>query len=374
MGNECLICCRYDWPCGCKGKSDIDAEVGKGPSKTPLRQQQTGGYKDENSEWVDNTFSCRWLAQDVTEEQRLFYFILYPIMLISFILGVALLNCDASVIRSERYDDWNCSENGDPCTIPIVLDEDMPAPIYFSYQLVNFYQSHRVYLNSKSDYQLDGAVLDTTGCSPSSSLDGLVIYPCGLLPQSIFTDRFFIDVERDGNITSLCTATNCPRHEEDITWSNYWNLYEQNGTWERTGSWGGLADSKFYTPNEIPSTCTRNSTFLDGTNLQLPYPDNSDLIVWLRTAAKPTFKKPFRVIKDYDLLKDDIVHVNFFRYFEPGEKGEKHFIIETSPCLGPKTVILGSFCLGIFIFSCCIRCFMFVITMTESKPCSFLFD
>jgi len=362
MGNKALICCQ----CCSKetGHTDIPGFSNR-PKESDIRQQQTGGfYEDGNpNKWVDHKFSCRRLALNYSDEQRISYFILCPIMLLSLILGIVLISCDSCVIKEERYDDKVCPQNGDPCETSIELDEDMPAPIYFSYQLVNFYQSHRVYLNSKSDSQLEGAVLDTNGCNPSSSLNGKVIYPCGLLPQSVFTDRFFIDVERDGIIEFNCSATSCPRHEDNITWANYWNLYEENQRWERIGSWGGLADSKYSTPSEVPPTCTRNSEFLSNTNMTLPDPTNTDLIVWLRTAVKPTFKKPFRMIRDYDLLKGDIVHVYIFQYFNPGSKGEKYFTLETSPCLGPKTVILGAFCLGIFFFSCCISCLMLAVTM-----------
>jgi len=320
-----------------------------------IRQQRSGGYRLKDGKWVDHTFDCRILAEDIPEEARL-GLILVPVFIASLILTVILFLYDTPVILSERYDNLNCPEDGSPCSKRIEITKNMTAPIYFSYELVNFWQSHRVYLMSRSDNQLEGSVLNTVVCSPSSTLDDKVIYPCGLLPQSVFTDRFFIDVERNGFNQSLCQPSSCPRHEDDITWDDYWNLFEEDGTWEQIGTWGGLADSRFKTPNVFPSSelWTRDSPFLNGTNLHLPYPNNSDFIVWVRTAVKPTFKKPFRVIRDYDLMEGDILYVNIFQYFDQGVKGEKHFSIETSPGFGPKSAKLGAMCLGICLFSFCV--------------------
>jgi len=366
MGDiACSFCSSGD------NRVDDKDEPNRKPANTPIRQQETGGYwkkVDERDVWIDHTYDCKCLAEDRSEEQRLIC-ILFPVIIVSFVLAIILILEETPVILSERYDNLDCPKDGNPCTKRINITKDMSAPIYFSYKLVQFWQSHRVYLNSRSANQLDGSVLDSQDCDPSSTLNGKVIYPCGLLPQSIFTDRFFIDVERNGTNKSLCEPASCPRHENDISWDNYWDLFEESGTWERIGTWGGLADSKFNTPNEFPSSdlYTRNSQFLNGTDLQLPYPNNSDLIVWLRTAVKPTFKKPFRVIKDYDLVVGDIVHVNIFQYFNPGVKGEKHFTIETSPGFGPKTALLGAMCLGIGIFSCCMC--VFVMCFCDEWTC-----
>lgn len=366
MGSSCPkgfdTACSF---CPCCGNSAVDNKDKTKKASGRIRQQTSGGYW-KDGEWVDHTFDCKILAEDIPEEARL-VLILVPVMIASLIWAIILFQYETPVIFSERYDNLDCPEDGNPCSKRVEITKNMTAPIYFSYELVNFWQSHRVYLNSRSDYQLEGSVLNTLVCDPSSTLNGKVIYPCGLLPQSVFTDRFFIDVERNGVNQSLCQPSSCPRHEDNITWDDYWNLYEESGTWEQIGTWGGLADSKYKTPNVFPSSelYTRDSPFLNGTNLHLPYPNNSDLIVWLRTAVKPTFKKPFRVIRDYDLMKGDILYVNIFQYFNPGVEGEKHFSIETSPGFGPKTALLGAMCLGIFIFSSCMCFCMCAFVLSE---------
>jgi len=365
-------CCKCSFCRCCRNNGALLEDEEKKtnePLNTNIRQQRVGGYgKGEN--WIDDTFSCRYCSEkNISTEKKLGYLIFFPIMMVSFTLGITLIGYENPIILDRRYDDLGCTL----CILRIDLDEDMQAPIYFNYGLVNFYQNHRVYVNSKSDQQLKGSILNTQNCNPLRNLDGLAIYPCGLLPQSIFTDRFFIDVERDGNITRLCPADSCPRDEADITWENYWDLWDTDGTWERTGTWGGLADSKFGVPDVFPSGgYTRQSPFLNetnllhGTNFHLPLANNSDFIVWLRTAKSSTFKKPFRVNREYDFKKDDILHIRVYNFFNPGEKGEKHFYIETAQGFGSTTLLLGALCIGIGMFSCCMC--LFVLSGFKHRP------
>ena len=46
------------------------------------------------------------------------------------------------------------------CEETIIVDSDIPAPVYVYYQLDNFYQNHRRYVKSRSNEQLMGTELD----------------------------------------------------------------------------------------------------------------------------------------------------------------------------------------------------------------------
>jgi hypothetical protein len=46
------------------------------------------------------------------------------------------------------------------CDVPIVLTRPMKSPIYVLYQLDNFYQNHRRYVQSKNRDQLSGKIID----------------------------------------------------------------------------------------------------------------------------------------------------------------------------------------------------------------------
>jgi len=321
------------------------------PSDGSVRQQRSGGYYDvDKDKWVDDTCFCKCFAER-DYRHTITWFIFFPVLALSWSLGIYVLIPAEPIIISERYDD--ISGECRPCTITIDIEQNFTAPILFSYELVNFWQNHRVYLNSRSDDQLGGDVMTTKGCSPSSKRFGDVIYPCGLLPQSIFTDRFTVTVTRGDKTLTLCPT--CPEEEAEIVWEDYWESFDYNGTWERTGTWGGLTETKFATPDAMPdSEWTQNSSFLDGTQLLLPDPDDSDMIVWLYTATKPIFKKPHRLIRDFDFQEGDVLHVRVFSYFDAGDDAQKYFHFETTPTFGSSAKFLGISLLGIALFTCCI--------------------
>lgn len=66
-------------------------------------------------------------------------------------------------------------------------------PVYFYYQLDNFFQNHRRYVSSRSDAQLSGSnvtlaeLLSSGVCSPLDNAGGgLPLNPCGLIAGSMF--------------------------------------------------------------------------------------------------------------------------------------------------------------------------------------------
>ncbi len=140
-------------------------------------------------------------------------------MIIFGIFGLIFLTLGITLyVMSERiqgvtrqYD--SCELNEDkPCIVDIVIDSDIPAPIYVYYQLDNFYQNHRRYVKSRSNEQLMGNSMDVNSlddCDPiktnaelgrSKALSGKTFesmgtldeaaYPCGLVAKSFFNDTF----------------------------------------------------------------------------------------------------------------------------------------------------------------------------------------
>jgi hypothetical protein len=105
-----------------------------------------------------------------------------------------------------------------PCTVPIVLDKDMPGPIFFYYTLTNFYSNHRRFVNSRSDtmnrgsfdesdptLRKDGSTLVET-CEGFDSYDvngkRIFYYPCGLVARSLFNDSFQLSATSDNSTVS----------------------------------------------------------------------------------------------------------------------------------------------------------------------------
>ncbi len=65
------------------------------------------------------------------------------------------------------------------------------------YRLTNFYQNHRRYVKSFDADQLKGKavpadVLKTSNCKPMDVVDGKIIYPCGLIANSLFNGNYFL--------------------------------------------------------------------------------------------------------------------------------------------------------------------------------------
>jgi len=193
-------------------------------------------------------------------------------------------------------------------------DVDMSPPIFLYYQMTNFYQNHRRYLKSRCDQQLRGTIVDSsTACpdcepylkskSKSNETSSSYYYPCGLIARSVFNDTF-----------ELFYANNTPVR------------LQKNGI-----AWTTDLEYKFNNP---PANLTRE-------NLVRTIPDqkDEDFIVWMRSAAFPTFRKLYRIINQP--LKGDfrvIIHNNF-----PVTQfgGKKFVVLSTTSWLGGKNLFLG---------------------------------
>lgn len=162
-----------------------------------------------------------------------------------------MLSYSGDVVEvKERYDDLdNCIDN--KCTITLDIEDEMEEPVYLYYELTNYYQNHRIYLNSRNQDQLAGEDLsksDLTTCEPIVSNDDLdfseikydeefytqlasldeddAAYPCGLVAMSFFTDSFkLIEGETPIEIDT-----------DEIAWmqdreNRYKNLDDMKGQW-----------------------------------------------------------------------------------------------------------------------------------------------
>jgi hypothetical protein len=147
----------------------------------------------------------------------------------------------------ERYDDLdNCINN--KCTITLDIEDEMEEPVYLYYELTNYYQNHRIYLNSRNQDQLAGEDLsksDLATCEPIVSNDDLdfsqikhdetlykrldgddAAFPCGLVAMSFFTDSF--KLKEGETVIDIDT--------DEIAWmqdreNRYENLDNMKGQW-----------------------------------------------------------------------------------------------------------------------------------------------
>lgn len=77
------------------------------------------------------------------------------------------------------------------CTLQFSLPTDLQPPVFMYYKLTNYYQNHRRYVKSYNSDQLKGDAVDYStvqggDCKPADVIGDRIIYPCGLIANSVF--------------------------------------------------------------------------------------------------------------------------------------------------------------------------------------------
>ncbi|CAH9053140.1 unnamed protein product [Cuscuta epithymum] len=200
------------------------------------------------------------------------------------------------------------------CLRKITVTKHMKQPIYVYYQLDNFYQNHRRYVKSRSDQQLKdkGSKDRISTCEPEDSSNGAPIVPCGLIAWSLFNDTYSFSRNK----------LNLTVNKSEISWKS-----------DRDHKFG---------KNVFPENFQNGSLIGGGTlDTKKPLSDQEDLIVWMRTAALPTFRKLYGRI-EVDLNANDVIEVvlknNYNTY---SFNGKKKLVLSTTSWLGGKNDFLG---------------------------------
>ncbi|CAM8956962.1 unnamed protein product [Rhodiola kirilowii] len=258
-------------------------------------------------------------------------------MLVSIVfipIGVASLFASRDVVEIAHRYDTDCipaemrtnkvnfikSNASKTCVRNIQVTKRMKAPIYVYYQLDNFYQNHRSDVDMSravvtSDQQLksNSSISDTSDCDPEDTTsDGKPIVPCGLIAWSLFNDTYSISRN----------SMNLPINKSGISWKS-----------DRDHKFG---------KNVYPSNF-QNGTIQGGAKL-LPnksLSEQEDLIVWMRTAALPTFRKLYGRI-EVDLEANDNLNLTLENNYNTYSfNGKKKLVLSTASWLGGKNDFLG---------------------------------
>lgn len=148
--------------------------------------------------------------------------------------------------------------------------------------MTNYYQNHRRYVKSRDDDQLLGRLNDRPSydCVPFDLDEGTgkAIAPCGAIANSLFSDNLTLFHDIHGEVPVIKTG---------IAWPSDRKIKFKNPPGNLKEALKNFAKPKAWTKElwELDMFDSNNNGF-----------QNEDLIVWMRTAALPTFRKLYRKV------------------------------------------------------------------------------
>ncbi|KAK5172595.1 alkylphosphocholine resistance protein lem3 [Saxophila tyrrhenica] len=218
------------------------------------------------------------------------------------------------------------------CFIQFYVPEQLSPPVLLYYQLTNFYQNHRRYVQSFDQSQLEGNArsnqsISSSDCDPLQ-LDpsGKAYYPCGLIANSMFNDTF-------QNIR-LLNARSSSAEEKP------YNMTDHNIAWDSDKDLYGMTKYEYSEvvppPNWREQYPEYNETF--------PFPDLKTwdaFQVWMRTAGLPTFSK-LALRNDDEPMEPGRYQIEVYDYFPVNiYDGTKSILISTRTVMGGRNPFLG---------------------------------
>ncbi|KAK4122364.1 Lem3/Cdc50 [Parathielavia appendiculata] len=237
------------------------------------------------------------------------------------------------------------------CRIKFNIPEQLKPTISFFYNLENFYQNHRRYVNSFNAKQLlgdavDGRTINDSTCDPITHDPrgtGKIVYPCGLVANSMFNDTFSNPVLLSVPDSSAANET-YSMSTKGIAWSGMKDLYGKTTygldqivpppNWEERYKNG-------YTEDNPPPNLKEDEGFQN----------------WLMLAAAPNFYKLYQK-NDQDPMKAGQYQVDIQDNFDTTVyNGRKAFVITTVSSMGSRNIwpgiiflIVGGICLILDIY------------------------
>ncbi|GAB1604821.1 cell cycle control protein 50A-like [Argonauta hians] len=302
-----------------------------------------------------------------------------------FALGITFIPLGAVLLLTSNHvmeitlDYTNCKSKDNPnvscsniiatnhtsncqCHVELELKNNFKAPVYLYYGLTNFYQNHRRYVRSRDDRQLKGEVSNpdelVQECEPFRMYNKTVGYaPCGAIANSLFNDSFSLEYVNQSSTAPIPVSL----LKTGIAWESDKNVKFCNPP--KSVQESPLFVKPPYWQKSLWSLDTNNGTDDNGYH-------NEDLIVWMRTAALPTFRKLHRRINHTGVFSENLpagkynVIINY-NYPVVSFQGTKRIVLTTmswlggrNPFLGIAYLVVGCICilLGIVLFVIRFRC------------------
>ncbi|KAI8139147.1 transcription regulator [Fennellomyces sp. T-0311] len=244
-----------------------------------------------------------------------------------------------TTIEAPAYHYENVTEFQDPefhnpnnltikqCVLDFTVPNTMKGPLYMYYRLTNFYQNHRLYIKNYDPFQLLGHRVSSgsleTNCGPLAHRDGGVVYPCGLVANSMFNDTA-------SNLTSVTNGGNYTFSAKGIAWPEDFQKYREHTD---------------YNISELVPPPNWASRYPDGRYDEQHPPPNlhamERLMVWMHMAALPDFRKIW-ARNDNDDLPADRWRVYIDMNFDTLQyEGTKWLVLSTTTPLGGRNPYIG---------------------------------
>ncbi|GMS83099.1 hypothetical protein PENTCL1PPCAC_5274, partial [Pristionchus entomophagus] len=177
------------------------------------------------------------------------------------------------------------------------------GPVRIYYGLEGFYQNNLDYAKSRSENQLHGKLTDTEGCEPLETRidpnDGIEkpIAPCGSIANSLFNGIFLKEFCAHSMLPETCALLSLRGIISDfVVRKKYANpLPKENET--LCDAFKGTVRPPWWTRDvcQLGAPLNAEDAARDSVGIGL---ENIDLIIWMRVAALPKFRKIYRIVDD----------------------------------------------------------------------------
>ncbi len=235
---------------------------------------------------------------------------------------------------------WSWNENTRTCSLYFSVPARLDNSVFLYYKLTNYYQNHRRYVKSIDANQLKGdavsySTISGGTCKPVDvdPETHKIIWPCGLIANSVFNDTFADPVLLNAAGSSDTSGVPYVMSEKNIVWPGEHDKYGKTAyTADQIVPppyWRG-AEGEF----GYPSGTYSEGKIFDPSN-------NEHFMVWMRTAGLPTFRKLYKRNDNqamepgrYLLQVTDNYPVAMF-------DGTKSVVFSTSSWVGGRNPFLG---------------------------------
>ncbi|KAF9437123.1 hypothetical protein BGZ76_001904 [Entomortierella beljakovae] len=212
------------------------------------------------------------------------------------------------------------------CNVTLTIPVDIQPPVMMYYKLTNFYQNHRKYAKSLDNKQLSGEASSASVINARKGCTGLtdpVIYPCGLIANSLFNDTIGDLISQDGGQDYIFQAKGIASAADNGKYKKFG--YTDFTTILPPSNWRVRYPGGVYSADFPPPDISQDESFQ----------------VWMRTAGWPTFLKTHGR-NDAEVLKAGLYSMTIDMNFPIDTYGGKKYIyLSTVSGLGGRNDFLG---------------------------------